>query len=46
VAALQHDVVALQAAGEVVPGRRDHGVFALEVLDDLLGGGLQGEEAG
>lgn len=33
VASLQHNVVALQPAGEVVPSRRDHGVLALEVLD-------------
>ena len=38
---LQHHMVALQAAGEVVPGRSDHGVFALQVLDDLFGGGLE-----
>ena len=37
---LQHHMVALQAAGEVVPGRGDHGVFALQVLDDLFGGSL------
>jgi hypothetical protein len=41
VPALQHHVVALQAAGEVVPGRGDHGVFALQVLDGLFGGGLE-----
>jgi hypothetical protein len=33
---LQHDMVALQAAGEVVPGCGDHGVLALQVADDLL----------
>lgn len=38
--ALQHHVVALQAAGEVVPGGGDHGVFALQVVDELLGRGL------
>ena len=39
---LQHHVVALQAASEVVPGRGDHGIFALQVLDDLLQGSLLG----
>lgn len=34
--ALQHNVVALQPARQVVPRRGDHGVLALEVLDDLL----------
>lgn len=40
VPALQHHMVALQAASEVVPGRGDHGVFALQVFDDLFGCGL------
>lgn len=34
-------MVALQPAGEVVPGGRDHGVFALQVADDLLVCSLQ-----
>jgi hypothetical protein len=33
---LEHDVVALQTAGEVVPGARYEGVFFFEVLDDGL----------
>lgn len=33
---LQHDMVALEPACEVVPGRGDHRILALEVLDDLL----------
>ena len=37
---LKDDVVALKPAGEVVPCRGDHCVFALEVLDDLVVGGL------
>jgi hypothetical protein len=41
-AALEDDVVALQAASQVVPGRGDQGVLALQVLDFLLGGGLVG----
>jgi hypothetical protein len=38
---LQDDVVALQPAGEIVPRRGDHGVFSLEVLDDMLVGDLE-----
>lgn len=33
VASLQHHVVALQPAGEVIPGRSYHGILTLEVLD-------------
>lgn len=38
---LQHDMVALEPACEVVPGRGDHRILALEVLDDLLVGSLE-----
>lgn len=38
--ALQYDMIALQPARQVVPRRRDHGVLALEILDDLLMCGL------
>lgn len=34
-------MVALEPAREVVPRRRDHGVLALEILDDLFVGGLR-----
>ena len=37
VAALQHDMVALQTARQIVPRCRDHGVLALEVADHLVG---------
>lgn len=38
---LQHDMVALQPACEVVPGRGDHRVLPLKVLDDLFVGRLE-----
>jgi hypothetical protein len=41
-AALQDDGVALQAAGDVVPGGCDELVFAAQVLDFLLEFGLEG----
>lgn len=41
VSPLEHHVVALQAVGKVVPRRRDHGVLALQVLDDLFTGRLR-----
>ncbi len=34
--ALQHNMIALQFRVEVVPGGGDEGVFALQILDDLL----------
>ena len=36
VPSLEDDVVALQPAGDVVPCCCDHGILALEVLDDLV----------
>ena len=39
-AALQHDVVALEAGVEVVPRGGDEGVLALQILDDLVALGL------
>lgn len=38
---LQDNVVALKPAREVVPRGGDHGVLALEILDDLFVGGLR-----
>ena len=38
---LQHDVIALQTAGEVVPRGGDHGILALQVFDDLVCGSLE-----
>lgn len=43
VSALEHDVVALQSAGEVIPGGGDECILPLEVLDHLIGGSLRRE---
>ena len=37
---LEHNVVALQPAREVIPRRSDHSILALQVPDDLVVGGL------
>ena len=37
---LEHDVVALKPAREVIPRRSDHSILALQVPDDLVVGGL------
>ena len=38
--ALKNDMVALQALGKIVPSSCDEVVFSLQVLDDLVCGGL------
>ncbi len=37
---LEHNVVALKPAREVIPRRSDHSILALQVPDDLVVGGL------
>ena len=37
---LENNMVALQAAGQIIPCSSDHGILALKILDNLVVGSL------